>query len=343
MLIGVDGHSGRRSAPQRLHVLVSLRLFAALAAALVLGGVTMQPAFAATRAESPSPGTPSQQLSTLQVQLERQLGRLNTLTNQEDSEKASVNALNAKVSADQQREHVLHQRLDGVARVEYERPALTIVTVLDAQNLGQLLSGVAQANVISQQQKQLLDSATALKASDQRDQAVAQRQLAKISKQQAQAAAIAAQTRTEIATLQAQQAAAQKAAAAAAAAAPKPTKQASAPAPAPAASSPAPAAAGSVQAIIEGAFAPLGATAQQWGLCIAYHESGDNPNAVQPGAGGAEGLFQFEPSTWLTTPEGAAGDSIFDATASSEAAAWEYSRGNYDAWTTNADFCSMYD
>ncbi len=103
------------------------------------------------------------------------------------------------------------------------------------------------------------------------------------------------------------------------------------------------AAGGSVQAIIEAAFAPLGATAQQWGLCIAQHESGDDPSAIQAGVGGAEGLFQFEPSTWAATPQGEAGDSILDATASSEAAAWEYRNGNYDAWTTNADFCSMYD
>jgi hypothetical protein len=103
------------------------------------------------------------------------------------------------------------------------------------------------------------------------------------------------------------------------------------------------AAGGSVEAIIDAAFAPLGATAQQWGLCIAQHESGDNPSAIQPGEGGAEGLFQFEPGTWGTTPQGEAGESIFDAAASSQAAAWEYGNGNYDAWTTNADFCSMYD
>ena len=93
---------------------------------------------------------------------------------------------------------------------------------------------------------------------------------------------------------------------------------------------------GSVQATIEAAFAPLGAGAQQWALCIAFHESGDNPEAVQAGAGGAEGLFQFEPGTWLTTPQGAAGDSIFNATASAEAAAWEYARGQQDQWSTNS-------
>jgi hypothetical protein len=98
-----------------------------------------------------------------------------------------------------------------------------------------------------------------------------------------------------------------------------------------------------VQAIIEAAFASLGATAQKWGLCIAFHESGDNPNAVQPGPNGALGLFQFEASTWATTPEGRAGDSVFSATASAAAAAWEYGRGNYSAWTTNADYCWMYD
>ena len=301
------------------------RLLAALTAALVLGALTMHPALAATRPGSPTPGSdPTQQLSTLRQQLQQQLTTINSLADQESSEQASVNALDAKVSVDQQREHALNQQLNQVARIEYERPALTLITVMDARNLAELLSGVAQARVIAQQQQQLLDAAAALKASDQRDQAAAQMQLDKISKQQAQAKEIAASTRAEISTLQAQQQAAST---------PAPSSSGSAP----------PVSAGSVQAIIEGAFAPLGATAQQWGLCIAFHESGYNPNAIQPGVGGAEGLFQFEPSTWATTPEGQAGDSIFDATASSEAAAWEYSRGNYNAWTTNALFCSMYD
>jgi hypothetical protein len=327
---------------------VRLRLLASLAAAaaLVLGALTVQPAFAATRSGVPTPGgDPTQQLSTLQVQLQQQLTTINSLADQEASEKASVDALDSKVTDDQRRELSLNQQLNRVARIEYERPALTLVTVMDARNLGQLLSGMAQARVISQQQQQLLNSATALKASDQRDQAAAQSQLDKISQQQAQATTIAASTRSEIATLQAQLAAQQAAQQAAQA-----QQKAATPTPTPAPSTSAPttssapaAASGSVQAIIEGAFAPLGATAQQWGLCIASHESGDNPSAVQAGAGGAEGLFQFEPGTWATTPEGEAGDSIFDATASSEAAAWEYGRGNYNAWTTNADFCSMYD
>lgn len=100
---------------------------------------------------------------------------------------------------------------------------------------------------------------------------------------------------------------------------------------------------GSVQADIEAAFSPLGATAVQWGLCIAEHESGDNPDAIQVGGGGAEGLFQFEPATWAATPQGEAGDSVFDPVAASQAAAAFYAAGNYGAWTTNAAYCSMYD
>jgi len=314
----------------------SVRLLAALVAVGVLGAFTMQPAFAAVRTGSPTPTPGPSQLSTLQQQLQQQLATLNSLADQEQSEQASVNALDSRVSVDQQREQALNQQLDRVARIEYERPALTLTTIMDAQNLGQLLSGMAQARVISSQQQQLLNSAAALKASDQQAQTAAQAQLDKISKQKTQATAIAATTRSEISTLQAQQqAAAQAAQQRAAAATPAPPSSTSSSVP--------PASGGSVQAIIEAAFAPLGSTAQQWGLCIAYHESGDNPNAIQPGPGGAEGLFQFEPGTWATTPEGQAGDSIFDATASSEAAAWEYSRGNYNAWTTNAAFCSMYD
>ena len=115
------------------------------------------------------------------------------------------------------------------------------------------------------------------------------------------------------------------------------------PAPAAAPAAPAPSSGGSVADDIQAAFGPLGATAVQWGLCIAQHESGDDPNAVQAGPGGALGLFQFEPDTWAATPQGQAGASVFDPVAASQAAAAFYAAGNYDAWTTNAAYCSMYD
>ncbi len=184
----------------------SLRLLAALAAALLLGAVTIQPALAATRANPPTPGPdPSQQLSTLLQQLQQQQATVNSLANQVESEQASVNTLNSKVSADKQQEQVINHQMDQVARIEYERPALTLTTVMGAQNLGELLSGVAQSRVIARQQQQLFTAAAALKARDQQDQQAAQTQLDKISKQKDEATAIAAHTQSEIADLQAKQ------------------------------------------------------------------------------------------------------------------------------------------
>ena len=170
--------------------------------------------------------------------------------------------------------------------------------------------------------------------------ALSQRTTERAAREQERSAAWKDELATDRAQLkqaQVKQAHQREAATAAAATPAAPPAPAPAPAPAP---PPAPL---SVPQIIQAAFAPLGATAVQWGYCTALHESTDNPSAIQIGGGGAEGLFQFIPSTWVTTPQGAAGDSIFDATSSAEAAAWMYSQGQQGQWSTNADFCSMYD
>jgi len=194
----------------------SLRLIAALATALVLGAMTLQPALAATRTSGPTPAPDqSGQLSTLLQQLQQQQKTVNSLATQVESEQATVNTLNSKVSQDKVQEAVLNKQMDSVARIEYERPALTLTTVLDARDLGQLLSGVAQARLIARQQKSLFNAAAALKARDEQDQAAAQAQLDKISKQKAQATSIAADTQSEITQLQGQQAQQQAAASAA--------------------------------------------------------------------------------------------------------------------------------
>ncbi len=96
---------------------------------------------------------------------------------------------------------------------------------------------------------------------------------------------------------------------------------------------PASALAGSVQQIIVNAFSPLGAAAVNWGLTVAKCESGYNPNAQNPS--GASGLFQFMPSTFAGTPEGKAGQSIWDPAASAAAAAWMYSQGRQAEWQCN--------
>ena len=64
-------------------------------------------------------------------------------------------------------------------------------------------------------------------------------------------------------------------------------------------------------------------------LAVARCESGLNPRAVNR-VSGVAGLFQFTPRTWRTTPYAA--QSVFDATANANAAAWMWSVGRRREW-----------
>jgi len=59
--------------------------------------------------------------------------------------------------------------------------------------------------------------------------------------------------------------------------------------------------------------------------CIIRVESHGDPNARN--RSGASGLGQFLPSTWMTTPQGRAGYSVFNADANRAAIAWMISVG----------------
>lgn len=87
-----------------------------------------------------------------------------------------------------------------------------------------------------------------------------------------------------------------------------------------------------IQQIILDAFAALGGDAQQWALRVAKCESGYNPYAVNASSG-ASGLFQFLRATWLASPQGSSGASVFDPKANAEAAAWLYKRSGPGQWS----------
>jgi soluble lytic murein transglycosylase-like protein len=59
--------------------------------------------------------------------------------------------------------------------------------------------------------------------------------------------------------------------------------------------------------------------------CIIAKESGGEPNARN--RSGASGLGQFLPSTWVTTPQGRAGMSVWDPAANTAAIGWMLSVG----------------
>ena len=60
--------------------------------------------------------------------------------------------------------------------------------------------------------------------------------------------------------------------------------------------------------------------------CIIWRESRGYAGAVNPRSG-ASGLGQFLPSTWRTTPQGRAGQSVFDPVANRQAVIWMLSVG----------------
>lgn len=100
--------------------------------------------------------------------------------------------------------------------------------------------------------------------------------------------------------------------------------------PSPTASSAAPVRySGSIQALIQQAFAPFGSGAVSWAERVAMCESGDNPNARN--ASGAAGLFQIMPGTWAGTPY--ASQSPFNPVANARAAEWLYARRGASAWS----------
>jgi uncharacterized protein YraI len=77
--------------------------------------------------------------------------------------------------------------------------------------------------------------------------------------------------------------------------------------------------------------------ADRWGqpradmLRVARCESNLNPRAVNSSSG-ASGLFQFMPSTFAFTPNGKAGQDIFDPYASADAAGWMWANGMRNHW-----------
>jgi Transglycosylase SLT domain len=84
-----------------------------------------------------------------------------------------------------------------------------------------------------------------------------------------------------------------------------------------------------IAADIINAFSPLGQSAVQWAMNVAWCESRYHPNSVNSSSG-ASGLFQFLPSTWAFTPY--ASHSPFDPQYNALAAAWLYSRDGPSQW-----------
>jgi peptidoglycan hydrolase CwlO-like protein len=137
---------------------------------------------------------PAQQLAQLNQQLTDSQARLDKLNNSVEVAESDAVNLNARLADDQKREAELQRQVAVLARTQYERPALSLTTILDATSLDQLLSDIAQSQLIAQKQWRLKIQAQQLRTKDQqtRDQQAANTE--KIKQSRDEAAQVAART-----------------------------------------------------------------------------------------------------------------------------------------------------
>jgi peptidoglycan hydrolase CwlO-like protein len=141
-----------------------------------------------------APQDPAQELVRLNRQLDQDQARLEGLNNSVETAEAAVDGLNRQLAEDQQRDAALGQQITDLARMEYERPALTLSTILESPTLNQLLSEIAQAQLVSEKQRRLKGQVEQLRRRDQKDRDEQAANVAKIKAARDEAAQVTART-----------------------------------------------------------------------------------------------------------------------------------------------------
>jgi surface antigen len=113
-----------------------------------------------------------QELARLDQELTADQAKLDDLNTRVEKAQGDVDVMDHKLAADQVREGELDKEVKALARTQYERPALTISSVLEASTLQQLISNLAQARLVSHRQQAVQLEAKHLRRQDQqiRDQ-----------------------------------------------------------------------------------------------------------------------------------------------------------------------------
>ncbi len=142
----------------------------------------------------PTNPTPPLTLAQLNQQLDADQAKLNDLNDRVERAQADVDRLNRTVESDRQLEGVLGKRLGSLARLEYEQPALSLTTLLEARSLEQLMANLAQARLVVHKQGSLLTQARDLRRKDERAHSQMSDELAQVQAARDQAAQVAAQT-----------------------------------------------------------------------------------------------------------------------------------------------------
>jgi surface antigen len=113
-----------------------------------------------------------QELARLDQELTADQAKLDDLNNRVEKAQGDVDVMDHKLAADRSREAELDKEVRALARTQYERPALTVSSVLEATTLQQLISNLAQARLVSHRQQAVQLETRHLRRQDQqiRDQ-----------------------------------------------------------------------------------------------------------------------------------------------------------------------------
>ena len=164
-----------------------LRLLVAAAAVVV----TVLPARAPAVFADTSP-TPT--LEQLNAQLTADQAKLTDLNDQVERAQADLDQLNHKLTDDQQREATVGKQLAMMGKLEYEQPAFSLSSILEATSLQQLLSNIAQAQLVARRQGNLLQQARQLHRQDQETHDQVSVRLGQVQSARDEASRVAART-----------------------------------------------------------------------------------------------------------------------------------------------------
>jgi surface antigen len=187
-------------------------LTGALVASAVAAGVVLNPVCAAVGQAASSPASQMAAAEAAYQQTQQQMQSIESSVVQLDQRMAQADlqivAARQKVALDRQHEDTLRQRMGEYARSAYQTEGSQLSQVLQAQSVVEVWNVLAEARVVTERQRSLLDQITQLRQADEaiRDQAQAARD--GLAKQREDALAQLRALEAKLGTLAAQVAAA---------------------------------------------------------------------------------------------------------------------------------------
>ena len=172
--------------------------------AAVVALVALAPLWASARPAAADEGAASQQVQQLSQQVQQEKERLDGLSSDAERAQGVVARKNEELRSVEARQATVRAEMQTVARIEYQRPAVTLTTVLQARNLDQLLSGVAQAQLVARKKSDLFRESTDLQKQSERARNEAAAQLARVTADRKEAAQLLSRTQSTLQAAQAQ-------------------------------------------------------------------------------------------------------------------------------------------